>query len=403
MIVVVGAGPAGIAAALRAQECGARVTVIDDNPNPGGQIWRGDDENSWVARFRSSGIPLLSSTRVVAVDVEARSLLVETDGVSGRLSWKKLVLATGSREMFLPFPGWTLPGVFGVGGLQALAKTGLPVAGKRIVLGGTGPLLLAVGAYLRQHGADVKLIAEQANIQSLAGFAPELLRHPRKVLQGASLQWAIAGTPYRTGCWIDSAEGVNKLERVTVRSGRDIWTEDCDYAGVAWGLTPNTELLESLGPEPEDVYVAGSGEVDLSFVEGEIAGLNAAGYPERTVLLAPKLEKARGFAAALATTFALRDELRHLAKPDTIVCRCEDVTYGELRKFTSFRAAKLQTRCGMGPCQGRICGPANEFLFGWETGTVRPPVFPAKIATLFSDAPLPADTTGQPDTKEITS
>jgi NADPH-dependent 2,4-dienoyl-CoA reductase/sulfur reductase-like enzyme len=385
MIVVVGAGPGGIAAALRAQECGARVTVIDDNPAAGGQIWRGETTNSWVQRFRTSGIPLLASTRVISADARAHTLLVETDGLAQEIPYRRLVLAAGARELFLPFPGWTLPGVFGAGGLQALAKSGMPVAGKRIVVGGSGPLLLAVGAYLRQHGADVKLIAEQANITSLAFFAPELLRHPRKVLQGASLQWAITGVPYRPGCWIESAQGNGRLESVTVRFGRETWVEDCDYAAIGYGLVPNNELALSLGPNPPDVHVAETGEMEFAFVEGEIAGLTAAGFPERAILLAPKREKARGFAAALATAFALRDELKHLARPETMVCRCEDVTYGRMQAFKTFRAAKLQTRCGMGPCQGRICGPACEFLFGWETGSVRPPVFPARIGSLLAD------------------
>ena len=387
MIVVVGAGPAGIAAALRAQECGAKVTVIDDNPAPGGQIWRADSQNSWVARFRASGIPLLSSTRVLSIAAQSNTLLAETEGIPREISYTKLILATGSRELFLPFPGWTLPGIFGVGGLQALAKTGLPVAGKRIVLAGSGPLLLSVGAYLRQHGADVKLIAEQANIQSLAGFAPELLRHPRKVLQGATLQWAIAGVPYRPGCWVEFAEGNGHLERVTVRSAWETWTEDCDYAGIAYGLVPNNELALSLGERPPNVFFPETGEMEFSFVEGEIAGLTAAGYPERTVLLGPKREKARAFAAALASGFALREELKHLARPETIVCRCEDVEYQRLQSQPGFRAAKLQTRCGMGPCQGRICGPATEFLFGWEPSAVRPPVFPALIGSLLPDSP----------------
>jgi NADPH-dependent 2,4-dienoyl-CoA reductase/sulfur reductase-like enzyme len=389
MIVVVGAGPGGIAAALRAQECGVRVTVIDDNPSAGGQIWRGDAGNSWVQRFRTSGIPLLASTRVISIDAAAHTLLVETEGVAHQIPYSKLVLATGSRELFLPFPGWTLPGVFGAGGLQALAKSGLSVAGKRIVVGGTGPLLLAVGAYLRQHGADVKLIAEQANITSLALFAPELLRHPRKVLQGASLQWAITGVPYRPGCWIESAQGQGRLESVTVRFGRETWVEDCDYAAIGYGLAPNNELELSLGPNPPDIYVAETGEMELSFAEGEIAGLSAAGFPERAALLAPKREKARGFAAALATTFALREELKHLSQPETIVCRCEDVAFRRLQGFQTFRDAKLQTRCGMGPCQGRVCGPAGEFLFGWESASIRPPVFPALISSLLPDTKEP--------------
>src|SRR5258708_37727998 len=107
MIVVVGAGPAGIAAALRANECGALVAVIDDTPAPGGQIWRGDNANDWLARFRQSGIPAVTSARVVSGDAAARTLLLESPGGKRHLSYDKLILATGSREIFLPFPGWT--------------------------------------------------------------------------------------------------------------------------------------------------------------------------------------------------------------------------------------------------------------------------------------------------------
>ncbi len=84
----------------------------------------------------------------------------------------------------------------------------------------------------------------------------------------------------------------------------------------------------------------------------------------------------------LETTFKLRDELRRLAAPETFVCRCEDVTYARMAAQSSWRSAKLQTRCGMGPCQGRICGPAAEFLFGWKVDSVRPPIFPARLETL---------------------
>ncbi len=94
------------------------------------------------------------------------------------LSYEKLILATGARERFLPFPGWTLPNVMGAGGLQALAKSGLPVAGKRVVIAGSGPLLLAVAKYMRDHGADVRLIAEQAEQAALLRFGVGLVAHP---------------------------------------------------------------------------------------------------------------------------------------------------------------------------------------------------------------------------------
>ncbi|MDQ1472320.1 MAG: D-hydroxyproline dehydrogenase subunit alpha [Bryobacterales bacterium] len=380
MIVVVGAGPAGIAAALRAQECGARVTVVDDNPAPGGQIWRGDS-NVWLTRFRASGIPFIASARVITGDAQAQTLLVETPEGARKLTWDKLIIAAGSRELFLPFPGWTLPGVFGAGGLQALAKSGLSVADKTVVIGGTGPLLLAVAAYLRQHGAHVKLIAEQASPAGLAGFAKELLRNPNKLLQGVALARHIAGSPYVTNCWIESATGQGRLEAVTLRQGRRTWTERCDFAAIGYGLVPDNELATFLMNSP-NVVIAGTGELNLAILEGEIAGFTVAGYPERALGLYGKREKAHRFATALQHTFALRHELKSLPRPDTIVCRCEDVTFGLLCEFPNSRAAKLHTRCGMGPCQGRICGPAAEFLFGWNPGSLRPPLFPAKIGSL---------------------
>src|ERR1017187_9459738 len=137
-IVIVGAGPAGLAAAKRAAEAGARVALLDDNPHPGGQIWRSDP-----AQWR----PLLGSldpicgVRVVALPEPGLLTLEKFDG-DLRIADRKLILATGARERFLPFPGWTLPNVMGAGGLQALAKSGLSIAGKRVIIAGSGPLLL---------------------------------------------------------------------------------------------------------------------------------------------------------------------------------------------------------------------------------------------------------------------
>src|SRR6185295_1674164 len=160
-LLVVGAGPAGMAAAWRAAESGLRVSVVDDNPAAGGQIWRGGPPEAqvWFERIRS--VELINGARVFQ-QPEPGMLLAETNSGVCELSYKSLVLATGARERFLPFPGWTLPNVMGAGGLQALVKTGLPIEGKRVVVAGSGPLLLAVAAYLRGHGANVLLIAEQA-------------------------------------------------------------------------------------------------------------------------------------------------------------------------------------------------------------------------------------------------
>jgi hypothetical protein len=117
-------------------------------------------------------------------------------------------------------------------------------------------------------------------------------------------------------------------------------------------------------------------------IEGLIAGLAATDQTDSAHKAFGKCDSARRFGETMNSAFALRDELRHLAADATVVCRCEDVEFGRLRSFATFRDAKLQTRCGMGPCQGRICGPATQFLFGWEQPGVRPPIFPVKMEHL---------------------
>jgi D-hydroxyproline dehydrogenase subunit alpha len=172
----------------------------------------------------------------------------------------------------------------------------------------------------------------------------------------------------------------------------------CDYLACGFHLVPNTELAQLLGCQMRDGYVqvdefqqsslagvfcAGEptsiGGLELSLIEGQIAGLAAAGRRQEATRHFKQREKLQGFAKALHRAFSLRPELQSLARPETIVCRCEDVPHGRLAVHKSWRAAKLQTRCGMGPCQGRICGPATEFLFQWKPDSVRPPIFPAQL------------------------
>ena len=128
--------------------------------------------------------------------------------------------------------------------------------------------------------------------------------------------------------------------------------------------------------------VTGIGGLELSMVEGEIAGYAAAGQPDAARRLFAARERHRRFAAALERAFRLRQDLAELAADDTLVCRCEDVPLGRVRRCSGWREAKLHTRCGMGACQGRVCGPALEFLLGWKSESVRPPLFPARIRTL---------------------
>lgn len=406
-VLVVGAGPAGLAAAWRAANEGLRVAVVDDNPGSGGQIWRGEQRKPtspeaqlWFERIASARIRFIPGARIFQ-QPERGTLLAETARGVVELGCQSLILATGARERFLPFRGWTLPNVMGAGGLQALAKTGLPVEGKRVVIAGSGPLLLAVAAYLREHGANVLLIAEQTTRARLARFGLHLLSEKARRRQAIALKRKLSGVRYLTGCWPIAAHGDEKLAQVTLQRGARRWQIECDYLACGFHLVPNLELAELLGckiaatavnvdefqqTSVRQVYAAGEttgiGGLELSLVEGEIAGLAVAGKREAAERLFSVRQKQRGFARVLNETFALRDELRDLARNETIVCRCEDVEFGRLTRHSSWRAAKLQTRCGMGPCQGRVCGPAVEFLFGWKSESVRPPVFPVRVESM---------------------
>ena len=406
-----------MAAAACAAECGVPVGLVDDNPSLGGQIWRSQsssrsendqqhsdqqnpDASKWLQRMSASGATALCGLRVVH-QPEAGVLLAESLSDLCELKYEKLVLATGARERFLPFPGWTLPNVMGAGGLQAMVKGGLPIRGKRVIVAGAGPLLLAVAAYLRKHGAEIQLICEQASWGSLAAFGLALFQWPEKIFQAIQLKRDLAGTPFAANTWVVAANGQRTLDSVDIlRAGR-VETIPCDYLACGFHLVPNVELPLLMGCAVDNgcvrvddfqsttvtsVFCAGEptsvGGVELAIIEGQIAGLAAAGRATEARALFAKRRRARHFAHILDNAFRLRPELKSLPLPETLVCRCEDVPYSRLRQHTSWRSAKLHTRCGMGPCQGRVCGPATEFLFKWNPDSVRPPVFPARVATL---------------------
>jgi len=400
-LLVVGAGPAGMAAACIAAEAGRRVALLDNSPWVGGQIWRGQQAHPakaaarrWIERLSRSGAGVFTGATAFAAPAP-RSLLAETPTGVLDFAWQKLILATGARELFIPFPGWTLPGVLGPGGLLAMSKAGWPVTGKRVVLAGTGPLLLAVADGLKQQGAQVSLVAEQAPRAKVVRFGLGLWRQPGKLIQGLGVKARLLGVPYRCGCWPVKAEGADHVQRVTLTDGARAWNEDCDYLACGFHLVPNVELPLLLGCElragavrvnefqettAPNVFCAGEptgiGGADCALVEGRIAGLAAAGLTRQASALFGQRASWHRFRDALNGAFSLRPELRQLAAADTAVCRCEDVRREALRSFDNWRAAKLHTRCGMGACQGRTCGAATQFLFGWDNVSVRPPVFP---------------------------
>lgn len=418
-VLIVGAGPAGIAAALAAAPSGARIVLLDDNPAPGGQIWRDGPAaqlppaalQQREALARHANVHLRCGTRVVGLarmthaNPGLHALLLENAEGGWVQQARHIILCTGARELLLPFPGWTLPGVTGAGGLQALIKGGLPVAGQRIVVAGSGPLLLAAAHTARRGGAQVVAVMEQAPWSALAQFGAGLVRWPGKAVQAASLLPAA----YRADSHVVRAHGAGALQSVTLRQGGNDREVACDRLACGFGLLPNTELGQMLGGRLNErqglavdsaqhllgeagldglsgVLAAGEctgfGGSERSRAEGAIAGHIAVGNVAAARALHAERARWHAFADALHRHFALQPALRHLAEPDTLVCRCEDVRYADLKERTGWIDAKLHTRCGMGACQGRICGAATQHLMGWTPAPPRHLLAPARIATL---------------------
>ncbi|QNK81883.1 NAD(P)/FAD-dependent oxidoreductase [Nakamurella sp. PAMC28650] len=432
-IAVLGAGPAGLAAAGAAAAAGARVALIDAGRRIGGQYWRhlaeddGRHHTGWpiFAGLRRridqqpERIENLAGHSVWQVETlldNGFRVNTTTDDGQHSILARTVILAPGAYDRQLPFPGWTLPGVFTAGGTQALLKGHGVVAGSRIAVAGTGPFLLAVAAGLAGAGAEVVGVFE-------AGGAPTAFaRHPIAVAQnlgklgeGAHYARVLARhhIPYRTRTAVIAARGVSSVSGVTVAkldrgwkvvegSQREI---DCDTLAVGYGFTPQLELAVQLGcatrldvdgslvavvdgdqrSSAEGVWVAGEatgvGGAALSVTEGEIAGRNAAHAavgvrPDLPVMrrLVRRRASQQRFAAALLQAYPIRPGWMTWSAQDTIVCRCEEVTLGTIDEAVvelgaaDPRAVKLYARPGMGLCQGRVCGYATGCLVADRAG-----------------------------------
>ncbi|GGJ29699.1 NAD(P)/FAD-dependent oxidoreductase [Deinococcus roseus] len=384
-VLVVGAGPAGLAAA-RAASKNAKVTLLDDNAKMGGQIWRNRPDLKLPAN-----VQWLPSSGIAGV-LDEKTLLLEGKA----LSFDQVILCTGARELHLPFPGWTLPGVLGAGGLQAMIKNGLDVAGKTIVVAGSGPLLLAVAALARQKGAKVLKILEQAPTWQLLPFLRAL--SAGKILQAAQMgPQTLLG--YNPDAYLLQASGEGQLQQVICQiQGKTVQLE-CDLLAVGFGLVPNLELAVQLGcrldqgfiqvddtckTSQKGIYAAGEitgiGGLDRALLQGEISGLAATNQTIKN--LVPRLRASQRFVRTLKNSFTLRPEVLKLAQPDTIVCRCEDVRLSQAQQHDNWRSAKLHTRLGMGACQGRTCAPICQILLGLDSPQTRPPIFATPLKNL---------------------
>jgi thioredoxin reductase/bacterioferritin-associated ferredoxin len=423
-VAVVGAGPAGIAAAVAASGCGASVAVVDEYGQPGGQIWkrsRGTDAvtdvaRGWCRALERSGARLLADTAVWAVRDEHTLLTVNARGRAGTIHARAIVVATGAYDRPVAFPGWTLPGVVTAGAAQSLAKAESVLPGRRILLAGSGPFLLPVAHELSLRGAEVVAVAEATRRREWARAGPRMLRHPARLRDYVAYRARLRRMPFLWGHVIVRADGDRRVESVTLARADGAWRPRAgterrfavDAVATAYGFLPSIELARALGcgldgeavvhddhmrTTVPHVFVAGEvaglGGADLALAEGEIAGNAAAGSRARSATLRRR-RHALHFAGVLADLFGPRRGLLDLADGATTLCRCEDVTAAELDAAIAAGARtlgelKVATRCGQGPCQGRICAhlvaarapEPGDALFG-----PRPPLRPISLATL---------------------
>lgn len=441
-VAVVGAGPAGIAAAVAAADAGAAVVVLDRYGAPGGQIWKRSfrgpaglppEARRWLATFEASPARLRAGTSVWGVRDGHVLLTEDADGRAGAVCAETIVIATGAYDRPVAFPGWTLPGVFTAGAAQTLANAQETLPGRRVLLVGAGPFLLPVAAQLRASGADVVAVAEATRRADWLRAGPRMLAHPARLREYARYRARLRGVPFAWGHIVVRAEGDGRVERAALASVDGDWrprpgTErmlDVDAVCTAYGFVPSLELPRALGCAVDGdavthdehmrtsvphVFVAGEaagvGGAELAVLEGTVAGRAAAGAargeaatsearraPSRLAAgdaVARRLRHAARFAAVLDALFGPRPGLLELPDPDTILCRCEDVTAGEVdaaaRAATSPSALKIATRCGQGPCQGRMCAPLVTARLPGSAGfSPRPPLRPVALSTLMDD------------------
>ncbi|MEP6598440.1 MAG: NAD(P)/FAD-dependent oxidoreductase [Actinomycetota bacterium] len=401
-LVVVGGGPAGLAAARTAARSGADVLLVDASARLGGQIWRQPASGALPEPMRSvlahPRIEVRAGTTVWRAAPRSGSGAVLSLSDRTQVEARTVVLATGASELVLPFPGWDLPGVVTPGAAQALLKAhGVPI-GRRVVVAGTGPFLWPVAAALHGAGVRVAALVEAAPLTRLVAVAAGLARHPRLVAQTASYLRSIlaARIPVLSGRAVVAAHGVDAVRSVTVAANDGSGRREIpvDAVCVGWGFVPSVELARALGchetPHPfrplctvdvdahqattvPGVFAAGEptgvGGVVVASAEGTIAGAGVArwlGAGSADVAAArTTLRRARRAAALLDRGFPLPMSWPGWLTPETMVCRCEEVTWAQVADavdagITDVRAIKGQVRCGMGWCQGRVCGPAIQ-------------------------------------------
>jgi thioredoxin reductase len=421
-LLVVGAGPAGLAAAAAAAEAGVDVVLVDERAKPGGQFYKQPSEahhviepeldkqyregRALIARVEAAGVERLAGVEIWAA-AGPRELYALGPGRAYALRPERLVLATGAYERGVPVPGWTLPGFMTTGAAQTLMRAYQVLPGRRVLVTGNGPLNLQVAAEIVRDGGQVVALCELAAFRSprrAPAAARMALATPALMAEGARLAAVIhrARVPVLTGWAVVRAEGDGGVERAVIAridaAGRAVaGTErvfEVDAICAGYGFLPSNELARTLGVvhrfEPargqlaavvdgrgrsslEGVWVAGdsggTGGARLARAVGFLAGLDAArslGRAPESSLVREEREaererdRSRRFQAALWGLFGAPRLVDQLALPDTLVCRCEEVSLAAVNASfedgaSAIGAVKRVTRAGMGRCQGRYC------------------------------------------------
>ncbi len=416
-LVIIGAGAAGMAAALEAKKYQISVLVLDEQSEVGGQIYRSvrttqnlrpetyellgaDYQHGQTLEnaFRKAGIEFLSGAAVWQVDPD-RAVHFLRNGKSLQVGVRRLLVATGAMERPVPIPGWTLPGVMGAAAADVLLKSSGAVPSGRVVLSGSGPLLWLAASRLVEAEVEILAILETINFSSYLKalpYLPQALRAVEYLLKGLRLKRQVsrAGIPVFSGMQNLRAEGTQRLETVCFTHRGQSRKFELETLLLHEGIVPNTQLTRQLGCEHswnklqrywhplldewgntsvEGVAVAGDGGIVAGALTAEASGHLAALEIACQLGAITKNQRdsaSKSYRKAIRHHQAVRPFLEHLYPPNpetlvppddaTLVCRCEEVSAAQIRQAVEWGALDLSqmkafTRCGMGPCQGRMC------------------------------------------------
>ncbi|SFR45230.1 NAD(P)/FAD-dependent oxidoreductase [Litoreibacter janthinus] len=455
-IAVVGAGPAGGNAAVVAAQSGARVVLLDEQPAPGGQVWRGKSAsilsapltpettagNALRSALSESPATHLADTRVwdIRRDGDHWSLQILRKGATEQLICRSLVLATGAREYVQPIPGWTTPGVIGLAGATSLFKQTLSLPGKRTVVSGTGPLVFFVASEIRRLGGEVASVVTPNTRTDWVRAAPSMMRQPKLLARGAvwMADLMLARVPIMWGHAVSEVAGQDHVVGIkTVNLKRGVAGPDfaTDSLCLGNGLIAQIEAAQMLGAairydpslggwvpvadpdgatKVDGLYLCGDGcgirGAAAAALQGTLAGARVArdlGFSAPSPSVRP-WQRAERFGRAMTALSIPRADAQALTTQDTIVCRCESLSRGDISAevttgATSTNAVKSGKRAGMGPCGGKYCQTAIAALIAAQTGkpifdvpppTPRPPLRPIPLGQAagnfdYDDLPIP--------------